>query len=70
MLSCAADCRVPVWLLAGRLRDTSLLRDAGFARLSQVTPEGCDLAEAMQAEVAVANIQRVVKDWLDSVKFV
>ena len=70
VLSCAADCRVPVWLLAGRLRDTSLLREAGFARLSQVTPEGCDLAEAMQAEVAVANIQRVVKDWLDSVKFV
>ena len=63
VLSCAASCGVPVWLLAGRLSDAPLLREAGFARLSQVTPSVCNLAEAMQAEVAAANIQRAVEEW-------
>ena len=65
VLACAASCGVPVWLMAGRLSDVGQLSQAGFARLAQVTPDGCNLAEAMQAEVAMANIQRTVKEWFD-----
>ena len=63
VLACAASCGVPVWLMAGRLSDVGQLSQAGFARLAQVTPDGCNLAEAMQAEVAMANIQSTVREW-------
>lgn len=47
---------VPVFLLSGRIRDAECLREAGFAGLSQVTPDSIPASEAIKPEVAQGNI--------------
>lgn len=56
----AADIGVPTWLLAGRADDADSLIRAGFARVTAITPEGADIAEAMKKDVAIRNIMAAV----------
>lgn len=51
---------VPVWLIAGRVRDREQLREAGFAQVEYINPEGLNMEEAMQQEVAMQNIRTTV----------
>lgn len=57
---------VPVVLLSGRIKDDSALREAGFSRLVQVTPEGTPLQEALREEVARENLIRSAAGWAAS----
>ena len=57
---------VPVALLSGRIRDDSVLREAGFSRLVQVTPEGTPLQDALREEVARENLVRSAAGWAAS----
>ena len=52
---------VPVVLLSGRIESRAELRDAGFAALIQVTPEGIPLAEALEPSVAERNLRMAVR---------
>ena len=52
---------VPVWLLAGRVRDAGALAQAGFARVECINAQGIAEAEALRPEVARANIAATVK---------
>ena len=47
---------VPVFLLSGRIRDAGCLREAGFAGLSQVTPDSVPASEAIKPDVAKGNL--------------
>ena len=49
---------VPVALMAGRIQDSQILLDAGFAYTECINPEGITLEEAMNPETAKANIAR------------
>lgn len=57
---------VPVVLMSGRIRDEIALQKAGFSRLSQVTPEGTPLQEALREEVARENLIRSAAGWAKS----
>lgn len=54
----------PVILLAGRVSGEESLRDAGFASVLQVTPDGTPLPEALDPVFARANITRAVRRFL------
>lgn len=53
---------VPVWLLAGRADDKEELMKAGFAKVVSITPDGMELAEALEKDVAVRNINTKISE--------
>lgn len=55
---------IPVWLIAGQADDTASLLQAGFSRVSSLTPAGMPLKEAIRPETARKNILRwVERNW-------
>lgn len=55
---------IPVWLIAGQADDTASLLQAGFSRVSSLTPAGMPLEEAIRPETARKNILRwVERNW-------
>lgn len=55
---------VPVWLVAGRADDAAPLLQAGFSRVSSLTPDHMPLEEAVRPETARRNIlQWVARHW-------
>lgn len=59
---------VPVVLMSGAIKDTDMLRNAGFSQLIAVTPSGMPLEDAMKADVAKANISAAVMDLMHAMK--
>lgn len=57
---------LPVWLVAGQASDADVLRNAGFARVDSITPEGMDLYEALQPDTARRNIRKWVENCMES----
>lgn len=51
---------VPVWLLAGRIKDKEALLGAGFSRVECINAPGTPLAEALRPEVAMEGIRRTI----------
>lgn len=51
---------VPVWLLAGRIKDKEALLGAGFSRVECINAPGTPLAEALRPEVAMEGIKRTI----------
>lgn len=56
--------KIPVWLVAGKAKDKERLLAAGFTKAVGITPEGMDMDEAMNPDVAKDNIRR----WAETVK--
>ena len=56
---------VPVWLVSGGVDDEEKMRNAGFAHVFAVTPQGMGLDEALRKDVARENIRKA----LSSVSF-
>ena len=56
----AAGKGIPTWLLAGKTDAADSLVKAGFARVTAITPDGADMAEAMRKDVAKENIKAAV----------
>lgn len=56
---------IPVAAICGSCMDRDLLLSAGFASISEVTPEGMPLEEAMEPSVARANVISTVKSILE-----
>lgn len=55
---------IPVWLIAGQADDAASLLQAGFSRVSSLTPAGMPLKEAIRPETARKNILRwVERNW-------
>ena len=55
---------IPVWLIAGQADDAASLLQAGFSRVSSLTPAGMPLEEAIRPETARKNILRwVERNW-------
>lgn len=61
VLACCRKHGVPVWLLAGRVRDGAELARAGFACVESINPSGISVAEALRPDVAKANIKTTVE---------
>lgn len=51
---------VPVILIAGRVKDSQLLLDAGFSRVECINPPGLSIEEAMKPETAKKNIMSLM----------
>ena len=51
---------VPVTLIAGRVKDSQLLLDAGFSRVECINPPGLSIEEAMKPETAKKNIMSLM----------
>ena len=51
---------VPVCLIAGRVGDKELLKQAGFSHVESVNPQGITIEQAMQKETAKQNISKTV----------
>ena len=51
---------IPTLLIAGRVDDEVLLKQAGFQEVSSINPPDLPLEEAMKPEVARENISRTV----------
>ena len=47
---------IPVALVSGRIEDIKALREAGFSKLIQATPEDMPLAEALKKDTALRNL--------------
>lgn len=64
ILQRAKKYKIPVWLVAGQAKDKERLLAAGFTKVVGITPEGMDMDEAMNPDVAKDNIRR----WAETVK--
>jgi glycerate kinase len=53
--------QIPVYLMAGRVRDDEALKNAGFCRIMQVSPSSLPIEEAMKPQVAKTNIREAVR---------
>lgn len=51
----------PVALLSGRIENRNLLDQAGFSPIVEVSPRHLPLSQAMNPEIAMANLQKAVK---------
>ncbi len=62
---------IPVIAIGGRVEPEAVdvLREAGFAEVCAVMPEGMELREAMRYDVAVGNIERAVIRLMRNLKF-
>ena len=47
---------IPVALVSGRIEDIKALREAGFSKFIQATPEDMSLAEALKKDTALRNL--------------
>ncbi len=52
---------LPVWLVAGKVSDKTLLENAGFTQTVCVNPDDLPLENALQKNVATANIRSTVQ---------
>lgn len=51
---------IPVMLIAGKVEDKACLKQMGFARIVQVSPDNLPLEEAMRPEITRENTQRAI----------
>ena len=47
---------IPVVLISGRIEDIKALREAGFSKFIQATPEDMPLSEALKKDTALRNL--------------
>lgn len=52
---------IPVMLIAGKVEDKACLKQMGFARIVQISPDTLPLEEAMRPEITRENIQRAIE---------
>lgn len=60
VLKRAKKANIPVMLIAGKVEDKACLKQMGFARIVQVSPDNLPLEEAMRPEVTRENIRRAI----------
>lgn len=63
-----ANGNAAVWLVAGRAADVDKLAEAGFSAIGEVTPPTQPLGEALQPEVAKANLRNAVLRMIKEMK--
>ena len=51
---------IPVMLIAGKVEDKACLKQMGFARIVQISPDTLPLEEAMRPEITRENIRRAI----------
>ena len=51
---------IPVIALAGCIEDETLLKEAGFTGIYEITPKGMPIKEAMRKDIAMKNIQKTI----------
>lgn len=61
VLKRAKKANIPVMLIAGKVEDKACLKQMGFARIVQVSPDNLPLEEAMRPEITRENIQRAIE---------
>lgn len=61
VLKRAKKANIPVMLIAGKVEDKACLKQMGFARIVQVSPDNLPLEEAMRPEVTRENTQRAIE---------
>ena len=60
VLKRAKKANIPVMLIAGKVEDKACLKQMGFARIVQISPDNLPLEEAMRPEVTRENTQRAI----------
>lgn len=60
VLKRAKKANIPVILIAGKVEDKACLKQMGFARIVQISPDTLPLEEAMRPEVTRENTQRAI----------
>ena len=60
VLKRAKKANIPVMLIAGKVEDKACLKQMGFARIVQISPDTLPLEEAMRPEVTRENIRRTI----------
>lgn len=60
VLKRAKKANIPVMLIAGKVEDKACLKQMGFARIIQISPDTLPLEEAMRPEVTRENIRRAI----------
>lgn len=60
VLKRAKKANIPVMLIAGKVEDKACLKQMGFARIVQISPDTLPLEEAMRPEVTRENTQRAI----------
>lgn len=60
VLKRAKKANIPVMLIAGKVEDKACLKQMGFARIVQISPDTLPLEEAMRPEVTRENIRRAI----------
>ncbi|MDM8305081.1 glycerate kinase family protein [Phocaeicola salanitronis] len=60
VLKRAKKANIPVMLIAGKVEDKACLKQMGFARIVQISPDTLPLEEAMRPEITRENIQRAI----------
>lgn len=61
VLKRAKKANIPVMLIAGKVEDKACLKQMGFARIVQISPDTLPLEEAMRPEITRENIQRAIE---------
>lgn len=61
VLKRAKKANIPVMLIAGKVEDKACLKQMGFARIVQISPDNLPLEEAMRPEITRENIQRAIE---------
>lgn len=61
VLKRAKKANIPVMLIAGKVEDKACLKQMGFARIVQISPDTLPLEEAMRPEVTRENTQRAIE---------
>lgn len=60
VLKRAKKANIPVMLIAGKVEDKACLKQMGFARIVQISPDNLPLEEAMRPEITRENTQRAI----------
>lgn len=60
VLKRAKKANIPVMLIAGKVEDKACLKQMGFARIVQISPDTLPLEEAMRPKVTRENTQRAI----------
>ena len=60
VLKRAKKANIPVMLIAGKVEDKACLKQMGFSRIVQISPDNLPLEEAMRPEVTRENIRRAI----------
>jgi len=61
VLSHARQFSVPVYLIAGKIKEQQQLKDAGFKKIECITPDGQTQEEAIKPENAIKNITDTIQ---------